>query len=257
MAERWHTAWITGASSGIGRALALELARRGVKVAASARSGDKLAELAREHAAITPFPLDVSDAAATAQAVRAIQASLGPIDLAVLNAGVWEAMSSRNFSAAKAAHSMAVNYMGIANGVEALLPSMLERGQGHLALVASVAGYRGMSALAAGYGASKAAVINLAESLRHDLPARGIAVSLINPGYVATPMTTVNRFPMPFMIGAEDAARRIVRGLEKGRFEIAFPWQLVALMKLGRLLPYSLFFWYARTVLAPPRRKPR
>ena len=129
-----------------------------------------------------------------------IAASLGPIDLAVLNAGVWEAMSSRSYSAAKAAHSMAVNYMGIANGVEALLPGMLERGQGHLALVASVAGYRGMSALAAGYGASKAAVINLAESLRHDLPARGIAVSLINPGYVATPMTSVNRFPMPFMI---------------------------------------------------------
>ena len=226
-------------------------------MAASARSGDKLTELAALDANIAPFPLDVSDAAATAQAVRSIVASLGPIDLAVLNAGVWEAMPARGYSAAKAAHSMAVNYMGVANGVEALLPAMLERGRGHLAMVASVAGYRGMSALAAAYGPSKAAVINLAESLRHDLPARGVAVSLINPGYVETPMTGVNRFPMPFMIGAEDAARRIVRGLEKGRFEIAFPWQLVALMKLGRLLPYPLFFWYARTVLAPPRRKPR
>jgi short-subunit dehydrogenase len=113
-----------------------------------------------------------------------------------------------------------------------------------------------MSPLAAGYGPSKAAVINLAESLRHDLPSRGIAVSLINPGYVATPMTSVNKFPMPFMVTAEDAARRIVRGLEKGRFEIAFPWQLVALLKLGRLMPYPMYFWYARTFLSPPRRKP-
>jgi short-subunit dehydrogenase len=256
MVQRWTTAWITGASSGIGRALALDLARRGVKVAASARSADKLAELAREHAGIVPFPLDVADRAATAATVQRIATSLGAIDLAVLNAGIWEPMP-RTYSAASAARSMAVTYQGIANGVEALLPGMIERGRGHLALVASVAGYRSMSPLAAGYAPSKAAVISLAESLRHDLPARGIAVSLINPGYVATPMTSVNKFPMPFLVTAEDAAQRIVRGLEKGRFEIAFPWQLVALLKLGRLLPYPAYFWYARTFLSPPRRKPR
>jgi short-subunit dehydrogenase len=255
MAPRWTTAWITGASTGIGRALALELARSGVKVAASARSIDKLAELARGHVNITPFPLDVADAAAGAHAVRDIEAHLGHIDLAVLNAGVWEPMSSRNFSAAKAASTMAVNYVGVVNGVEALLPPMREHGRGHIALVASVAGYRGMSPLTAAYGPSKAALINLAECLRADLAAQGITVSVINPGYVATPMTGVNRFPMPFIISAEDAARRIVRGLEKGKFEIAFPWQLVSLMKLGRLLPYPLYFWYARTFLSPPRRK--
>jgi short-subunit dehydrogenase len=173
----------------------------------------------------------------------------------VLNAGIWEPMSVRNFSAAKAARSMAVNYLGIANGIEALLPAMLERGQGHISMVASVAGYRGVGPTAA-YGPSKAAVINLAETLRNDLAARGIKVSVINPGYVETPMTSVNKFPMPYIISSEDAALRILRGLEKGKFEIAFPWQLVALMKLGRLMPNRAFFWYARTILAPPRKKP-
>ena len=130
MAARWRTAWITGASTGIGRALAVALAERGVKVAASARSADKLAELARAHPGIAPLPLDVLDAAAMAEAVRSISSTLGPIDLAVLNAGIWEPMSTRNFSAAKAARSMAVNYQGIVNGIEALLPPMLERGAG-------------------------------------------------------------------------------------------------------------------------------
>ena len=162
--RRWRTAWITGASTGIGRALAVALAERGVKVAASARSADKLAELARAHPGIAPLPLDVLDAAAMAEAVRSIASTLGPIDLAVLNAGTWEPMSSRNFSAAKAARSMAVNYQGIVNGIEALLPAMLERGAGHIALVASVAGYRGLSPLTAAYGPTKAAVINLAET---------------------------------------------------------------------------------------------
>jgi short-subunit dehydrogenase len=254
MAARWRTAWITGASTGIGRALAVELAKRGVKVAASARSSEKLAELARAHSGIAPLPLDVADAAAMAEAVRIISRTVGPIDLAVLNAGIWEAMSARNFSAAKAARSMAVNYQGIVNGIEALLPGMLERGQGHIAMVASVAGYRGFGPTAA-YGPTKAAVINLAETLRNDLAFRGVAVSVINPGYVDTPMTSGNKFPMPYMISAEDAARRIIRGLEKGKFEIAFPWQLVAMMKLGRLMPNRMYFWYARTFLAPPRRK--
>ena len=255
MAARWRTAWITGASTGIGRALAVALAQRGVKVAASARTADALAELARAHPGIAPLPLDVLDAAAMAEAVRSIEGTLGPIDLAVLNAGTWEPMSTRNYSAAKAARSMAVNYQGIVNGLEALLPAMLQRGAGHIALMASVAGYRGLSPLTAAYAPAKAAVISLAECLRNDLRAQGVTVSVINPGYVATPMTSTNKFPMPFIVSAEDAAQRIVRGLERGKFEIAFPWQLVAMMKLGRLMPTRAFFWYARTILAPPRRK--
>lgn len=254
MSAPWRTAWITGASTGIGRELAVALADRGVRVAASARSADKLADLARLKPGIAPLPLDVADAAAMAEAARSIATTMGPIDLAVLNAGIWEAMTSRNFSAAKAAQSMAVNYQGVVNGIAAVLPGMLERRAGHIALVASVAGYRGLPPTAA-YGPTKAAVINLAETLRNDLAAHGITVSLICPGYIETPMTAKNKFPMPFIIPAADAARRIIHGLERGRFEIAFPRPLVAMMKLGRLMPYPLFFWYARTFLAPPRKK--
>lgn len=254
MAARWRTAWITGASSGIGGALAVALAERGVKVAASARSADKLAQLARDHPGIAPLPLDVLDASAMVEAVRSIAGTLGPIDLAVLNAGIFEAMTTRSFSAAKAARSMAVNYQGIVNGIEALLPAMLERGAGHIAMMASIAGYRGVRPNAA-YGPAKAAVINLAEALRNDLAARGITVSLINPGYVETPMTSAATHPMPNIVSTDYAVRRIVRGLEKGKYEIAFPWQLVALAKLGRLAPNGAFFWYARTFLAPPRKR--
>jgi short-subunit dehydrogenase len=253
MTAPWRTAWITGASSGIGQALTIALAQGGVKVAASARSGGKLSEIAGQRAGITPLPVDVTALAAMIEASRSITNTLGPIDLAVFNAGIWEAMSVRNFSAAKAARCMAINYQGIANGIEAVLPGMLERGTGHIGLVASVAGYRGLGPTAA-YGPSKAAVINLAETLNTNLAMRGIKVSVINPGYVDTPMTRGNPFAMPFLVSAEDAARRILRGLEKGKFEIAFPWQLVLLMKLARLMPNGLFFWYARTVLAGQRK---
>jgi short-subunit dehydrogenase len=254
MPAPWRTAWITGASSGIGREVAITLARQGVKVAASARSADKLAELARTHPGIAPLPLDVLDLSAMQEAARSGAGTLARVEHALFSARIWETMSAHSFSAAKAAHSMAVNYQGIVNGIEAVLPAMLERGQGHIALVSSIAGYRGLPR-ALGYGPSKAALINLAEGMRNDLAARGIAISVINPGYVSTPMTAGNKFPMPFIVPVEAAARKIIRGLEKRKFEIAFPWQLVALAKLGRLLPNALFFWYSRTFIAPPRKK--
>jgi short-subunit dehydrogenase len=250
MQAAWRTAWITGASTGIGRALAIALAERGVKVAASARSADTLAELAATHPGIAPLPLDVTDLAAVRQAAQSIAQTLGGLDLAVLGAGIFEAMGARNFSAAKAARCMSVNYQGVVNGIEAALAPMLARRAGHVAIIASVAGYRGLPRMAA-YGPSKAALINLAEGLHADLARQGIAISLITPGYVATPMNAGATVAMPFQISAEDAARRIIQGLEKGKFEIAFPWPTVAMMKLGRQMPYRLFFWYARTLLAP------
>ena len=252
-AKDWQTVWITGASSGIGRELAVQLARLGPVVAVSARSAEPLSEMARTAgAAVRPFPVDVTDRAGVAATVGRIEATIGPIDLAVLNAGIWQAMSARNFSAEKSSQSMAVNYLGIANALDAVLPGMLARGRGHVALVASVAGYRGLPKAAA-YGPSKAAVISLAEALQPELAQAGITISVVNPGFVATPMTAVNTFPMPFLVPVEDAARHIIRALDKGRFEIAFPWQLVALLKLARVLPYPLFFWYARTFLARAR----
>jgi short-subunit dehydrogenase len=250
----WRTVWITGASSGIGRDVALQLARAGVKVAASARSADALAKLTAEQSGISAFPLDVTNAAAVAATVAAVEAQLGPIDLAILNAGVWHPMGARDFAGDKAIDSMAVNYFGVVNGVAALAPLMIARRAGHLAFVSSVAGYRGLPK-AAGYSPSKAAVISLAETLQPDLQSYGVKVTVINPGFVETPMTSVNKFPMPFMIKSEDAAARIISGLTAGKFEIAFPWQLVAMLKLARILPYKLFFWYARTFLTqrPPR----
>ncbi len=249
---RWRIAWITGASSGIGREVALRLARSGVTVAVSARSIGALGALCAEHSGLFAYPLDVTDASAVADVVRRIEAEHGPIDLAVLNAGVWHPMGANNFAIDKISASMAVNYQGVANGAAAVMPLMMSRRAGHLAFVSSVAGYRGLPK-AAGYAPSKAAVISLAESLTPDLAPYNVKVSIINPGFVATPMTSVNKFPMPFMITAEDAARRIVAGLSAGKFEIAFPWQLVTLMKIARVLPYPLFFWYARTFLSPRR----
>jgi short-subunit dehydrogenase len=163
-------------------------------------------------------------------------------------------MGSSDFDAGKSAQSIAVNYLGIANPLETLIPLMIGRGRGHLALTASVAGYRGLPQAAA-YAPSKAAVIALAETLAPDLARKGVSVSVINPGFVETPMTAVNTFPMPFLISPEDAATAIIRGLERKRFEIAFPWQMVVLLKFARVLPYPMFFWFARNFLMP--RDPR
>ena len=241
MTLRWKTAWITGASSGIGRELALLLASQGVQVAASARSADKLQDLVRLHPGIMAAPVDVTDVAAVAATYAAIRAQLGPIDLAILNAGIWDPMEAGDYTAARAVRSMSVNYGGIANALEPLLADMIARRAGHLALIASVAGYRGLPKAAA-YGPSKAAVISLAEVLRLELRRHAVDVSLVNPGFVDTPMTAVNTFPMPFKISAQDAARRIAAGLDRRKFEIAFPWQLVTILKVARVLPYRLYF---------------
>lgn len=245
----WKTAWITGASSGIGRQVAIDLARAGVRVAASARSEEVLAKLAAAEPGILAYPLDVTDLAAVRATVASIAAEFGAIDLALLNAGVWHPMGASDFDVERIARSMAVNYQGIVNALEPLLPMMTARGSGRVALTASVAGYRGLPKAVA-YAPSKAAVIALAETLYPDLARKGVAVSLINPGFVDTPMTAVNTFPMPFILPVEEAARRVVAGLAKGKFEIAFPWQMVMLLKLARVLPYRIFFRYIIPLIA-------
>lgn len=246
----WQTAWITGASSGIGREVALVLARAGIRVAASARGADRLSSLASAEAGILSVPLDVTDKASVRDGVDRITAAFGGIDLALLNAGVWHPMEASDYDAGRAAEAMAVNYLGIANALEPLIPLMIARGRGHIALTGSLAGYRGLP-MSAAYGPSKAAVISLAETLRPALAREGVSVSLINPGFVATPMTKKNTFPMPFIVQPADAARHIIAGLAKGKFEIAFPWQSVSLLKIARVLPYPLFFRYVRRILGP------
>lgn len=236
-------AWITGASSGIGRALAVELVSRGWTVAATARRAEALAELAAQSGGrILPAPADVTDAAATAAALGAAEAAAGrPAALAVLNAGTYVPDDARAFDLAAFTLQVRVNLLGTANALAAVLPGMLERRAGQIAIVASVAGYRGLPRAIA-YSATKAALIAMAESLRFDLHRAGVLVGVVNPGFVRTPLTDRNEFPMPFLLPAEEAARRIADGLARGRFEVAFPRRFVALLKLLRLLPPALYF---------------
>ncbi|AXS41505.1 SDR family NAD(P)-dependent oxidoreductase [Breoghania sp. L-A4] len=241
----WKTVWITGASSGIGLELARLLDSRVDHVAASARSQDKLDALAAQAATVHSYPLDVTDATAVSACVAEIE-ERGDIDLAVLNAGAWALMSVDEFDLAAIRTGVEVNVMGVMNALDVLLPRMLSRGRGHIAIVASVAGYRGLPRSLA-YGPTKAALINLAETLKTELAPRGITVSVVNPGFVDTPMTRDNPFPMPGLMSAKDAAERMLAGLERGSFEIAFPRGFAAQMKLLRLLPDALYFWLIRT----------
>lgn len=240
-----RAAWITGAGKGIGRSLALRLAADGWRVAVSARTEADLLSLAAEaerlDGVVAPHTLDVADEAAVARVLDAIEDGSGPLDLVVLNAGTHIPVAAAQFSAKPFRKLMEVNFFGVVHGLAAVLPRMIERGHGRIAVVASVSGYRGLPTAAA-YGATKAALINMCEALKPELDRSGVRLTLINPGFVETPLTDRNDFPMPFLISAEKAADRIVRGLERGAFEITFPRRFTFLLKLARCLPYALYF---------------
>ena len=244
----WKVVWITGASTGIGREIALQLAAQGVIVAASARSAGKLADLGP---AIRPYPLDVTDRPAVLATLEAIERDLGPVDLAILAAGTYSPVGVEKFDPAIFELAMATNYGGVVNALAGLLPRMVSRRTGHVAWIASVAGYVGLPKAAA-YGPSKAALINLAESLKPDLDSKGVTVSVINPGFVETPLTAQNDFNMPFLMQVPEAARLSIAGLRRRKFEIAYPWRFVFIMKLARLLPYALFFRLIRGLVTTP-----
>jgi len=235
------TIWITGASSGIGRALALRLAKTH-HVIASARRAEVLSDLAAASGGrITAWPLDVTDREAVAAAVPAIEALHGSIGLAVLNAGTHIPMGAADFSAARFRQLVELNLMGVVNCLDPLLASMRPRGAGHIAVVASLAGYTGLPTAAA-YGATKAALINMCEALKPECDARGIKLQLVAPGFVETPLTEKNSFPMQFLMPVERAIDCFVAGLVSARFEITFPQRFALLMKLLRILPYRLYF---------------
>lgn len=250
-------AWITGGGSGIGRELALALARAGWRVAISGRRPEPLAETAAALGAgpgrIVAFPLDVTDAAALAAGVAAIESALGPLDLVVANAAAWDAFSVRRFDLAAQQRQITVNLGGTLNTLAAALPGFVARGRGRLVLMSSVAGYFGLPKAGA-YGASKAAIIHLAESLRFELADHGVVVQVVCPGFVDTPLTAVNRFRMPGLMSAPQAAARIVAGLASERFEIAFPRRVVWPMKLLGLLPGALRRGLLRRLLGRPAR---
>ncbi|WP_432698253.1 SDR family NAD(P)-dependent oxidoreductase [Marinobacterium sp. YM272] len=239
--------WITGGGSGIGRATALALAALGHRVVISGRNAEKLHQVSAdagqrsEQGPIISLPFDVTDRAAADNAFQELLRREGLPDLVILSAGNHQPMPADQFSADTCRKLMEVNYFGITNLLELLLPAMHRRGSGTLALVASVAGYRGLPTAAA-YGGSKAAMINLAESLACELSGSDIDLRLVNPGFVRTPLTDRNDFEMPCLIEPEEAAQAIIKGLKGTGFEIAFPTRFVMLVKLMRLLPYRLYF---------------
>lgn len=241
----WRSVWITGASSGIGLELAKMIGAQSDHVAISARSEDRLKAASADYDTLHAYPLDVTDAPAVSACVAEIEEKTGGIDVAILNAGAWTLMTVDEFDLAAIRKGVEVNYMGVMHALDALLPRMLSRGKGHIVLVASVAGYRGLP-LSLAYGPTKAALINLAETLACELGPRGIKVSLVNPGFVDTPMTRDNPFPMPGLMSVEKAAAECLAGLKRSSFEVRFPWAFTSAMKILRLLPNRLYFWVVR-----------
>ena len=234
--------WLIGASSGIGAALAQHLHGRGARVALSARRAleleQQVATLGAERACA--LPLDVTDATSIAHAEQALVERWGGYDLVVMLAGDYVPQTVDDFALEDARRIVGTNLSGVYNTLAAVLPRLLAAGHGSLALVSSVAGYRGLPRSLA-YGPTKAALNNLAEALYLELHGRGIDVFLINPGFVRTPLTAANPFPMPALIDAEAAAQAIVAGLTGGLFEIHFPRRFTRVMKLLALLPNSLY----------------
>lgn len=235
-----QVAVITGASSGIGWALAKELARQGARVGLVARRHDKLSALAdeirRDGGTVATAAADVADRGQVVPAIRDLAGRLGPVDLLVANAGVGMPTLLEPLNVVDVEQMFRVNVLGMVYAFEAVLPDMLRRGRGHVAAVSSLAAYKGLPGESA-YSASKAAINTYLEGLRIHLRDRGIAVTTICPGFVKTPMTDVNDFHMPFLLQADEAARRIARALARRRKVYNFPWPMTFIMKLTRWLP--------------------
>jgi len=235
--------WLVGASSGIGAALALALLRQGAKVALTARRDDLLTGLASAGAAgeALVLPADVTQPDALAKAFGAILERWGGCDVVILIAGTHTPVRSWDIDSNQARQLIDVNLTGAFNVLSVVTPQLCRQGSGGIAVVASVAGYRGLPTGLV-YGATKAALINVAQTLYLDLAPRGISVWLVNPGFVKTPLTDRNEFPMPALISADEAALRIMQGMERGRFEIHFPLRFTRVMKLLRWLPDRWYF---------------
>ena len=247
-----RVALITGASAGIGRALAVRLARDGWQVAVCARREAALQAIGEAHRDLADRlhvqPLDVTDPQACEQVFARVEASLGEIDSLILNAGDYDPMTLDEFDPALFRRLAEVNYLGTVNGLGAALGPMRARGRGQILVTASLSAYRGLPQ-AAPYGASKAAVLNMAESLRPALDGSGVSLRVINPGFVKTRLTEKNRFHMPQLITAEQAADYIHREIDGAGFEIIFPKRFAWTLKLLRLLPYRLYFALTRRMV--------
>jgi NAD(P)-dependent dehydrogenase (short-subunit alcohol dehydrogenase family) len=233
--------WLIGASTGIGRATATRLHALGATVIVSARNAAALDAFVAQHKGAQAIAFDATDREALHAAAGRIVAEHGRIDLAVYCAGTYRAMRAAEFDLDVVLQHQQVNYVGALYLLDAVLPQLLRQGHGHISLVGSVAGYRGLPQALA-YGPTKAALINLAETLYLDLQPKGIGVSVVNPGFVETPLTAQNAFRMPALITPEEAADEIVRGWERGQFEIHFPKRFTLWLKALRMLAYGPYF---------------
>ena len=235
---------ITGASSGIGRGLAVEIARRGAKLGLVARRVEVIEEVVREiesaKGKAVALPADVQAVDAVSAAADSLRASFGPIDVLIANAGIGPTRDAAKFSAAEVSDVINVNVIGASNSVAAVIPEMVARASGQLVAISSLAAYRGLPRSAA-YCASKAAVSAFFESLRLDLGPRGIDVTIIHPGFVRTPLTGGRAAQMPYLMELDDAVAKMVRAIEKRRKRYSFPWQLATIVRAGMIMPIWMY----------------
>lgn len=243
---RGKTVWLVGASSGIGQATAHALHAAGAKVFVSARNAEALADFVQSHPGAVALALDVTDRRALKDAAQTLLAT-GPLDLVMYCAGYYKELRATAFDLTEMLRHNEVNYCGALYLLDAVLPALLAQQSGHISLISSVAGYTGLPQSLA-YGPTKAALINLAETLYLDLKDSGIGVSLVCPGFVETPLTAQNQFSMPALITPEQAAQEILKGWGKGEFEIHFPKRFTRWMKALRLLPYGARFAAVRKI---------
>ena len=235
-----RSVWLVGASSGIGLACAQALHAAGARVCVSARQAALLQDFVQTHPGSVAMALDVTNANALKQAADSLQAQHG-LDVIIYCAGFYHAETATAFELGSMQTHLKVNYTGALLLLDAVLPALLAQGRGHLSLVSSVAGYRGLPNSLA-YGPTKAALTHLAEILYLDLKDRGISVSVVHPGFVATPLTEQNNFHMPALISPAQAAYAMLQGWRDGLFDIHFPKRFTRVMRLLRILPYRWYF---------------
>jgi short-subunit dehydrogenase len=236
--------FITGASSGIGHALAVELGRKGASLGLLARRAETLREIAKEveeaGGQALALPADVRDAEAVREAANQLREKFGRVDVLVANAGVGVTTDAKNLQAKEVADVMGINVLGAVNSVTAVLPEMVEQGSGQLVAISSLAAYRGLPKSAA-YCASKAALSAFFESLRVDLRESGVNVTIIHPGFIKTPLTAGRHAQMPYLMELDDAIKKIIRAIETRKKSYAFPWQLATISRIGMLLPPNFY----------------
>lgn len=240
------TIWITGGSTGIGKALAIRFANEGWNVAISARRENLLKELSDRYENISPFPLDVTDKENCKNIFNQVKEKFGEIDICFFSTGTWDPKKEKDIDVEQIENVFKINFFGTVNSIKAVEEYYKNRNEGTIAIVSSIAGYRGLPN-STGYGPSKSALNNLAESLYFDFGRHNVRVCLVSPGFIKTPMTDKNDFKMPFLKTPEFAADKIYEGLvNKKSFEIHFPKELTLTLKFFSILPYKLYFYLVK-----------